>query len=94
MFRYPETGNLGNQWKEHTIYGNHRAFTGRRNLGLSYGIFEVGNELIYERQGEALLVSSFLRIIVSSKSEVNGWRCSGHQRRQQGRRKYFGKRKN
>ena len=34
--------------KDHTIYGNHRAFSGRSEFGLSYGVLQVGNELIYQ----------------------------------------------
>ena len=45
------------EMKDHTIYGNHRAFSGRSDFGLSYGVLEVCDELIYEWQSEALLVT-------------------------------------
>lgn len=43
--------------KNHTIYGNHRAFSGRSDFGLPYGVLQVCDELIYEWQSEALLVT-------------------------------------
>lgn len=56
----------------HTIYGNHCAFTGWSDFGLPYRVLQVGDELIYERQGEALLVPSYIFAFAyqSPKSKV------------------------